>query len=43
MFTDSNSAYLVTAPALAAAAAAAAVLPPVALRQLLSPFSRRTH
>lgn len=43
MFTDSNSAYLVTAPALAAAAAAAAVLPPVALRQLLSPFGRRTQ
>ena len=43
MFTDSNSAYLVSAPALAAAAAAAAVLPPVALRQLLSPFSRRTQ
>lgn len=39
MFTDSNSVYLVSAPVLAAAAAA---LPPVALRHLLSPFSRRT-
>ena len=39
MLTDSNSAYPVSAPALAAAAAD---LPPVALRHQLSPSSLRT-